>query len=901
MTSNRNHTLFRSAIAWLFIFSLAGAAEFHVSPTGNDTNSGAPTAMLRTISAAANLAQPGDTVTVHAGTYRERVNPPRGGTSDTNRITYQTAPGEPVVITGSEVVKNWERVTNDTWKATLPNKFFGASNPFDEQIYGSWYRSHGQPNHTGSVYLNGERLRESFSPDAVLKSVGGQPVWFAKADGNGGPVLMNFEWVRPAGGQPMSSMAASAENGDQAICIQFRSRWPFGYLKDGSILHFNGVDFGAGTDSLDIQAATLAKGGTVELHLGSLAGENLGSCWVTNTGDWERFAVFNLKLSRKLSGKQDLCFVLKAPPRDPNGSTIIWAQFPGGLNPNSAPVEIAARSAVFYPDKTGVNYITVCGFTLENAACNWAPPSAEQPGLIGPHWAKGWIIENNIIRNSRCSGISLGRPTFGHAHHYQKLQSKVYPETNGGQTEQQLVDYFENATWTKDEAGFHIIRNNHIYNCGQAGIVGCSGGAFSLIEGNDIHDICLGESFEGDEMAGIKLHFPVDTVIRNNHIYRCLRGVWLDWGAQGTLFERNLLHDNNNAQDIDIEVCHGPVLLANNLFLSQKAFGESSQGIALAHNLISGGVIACRPDGLSRDSYFYQPHDTVSAGKVGNPSGDWQIYNNLLAHVTISNVRNATLPVKLSGNVLVSGSTLASGPETYLMNIAAFKPSAGVSVSAASSAAKNGTQTQPCSEGGQNVGWIVDGSWLRYDNVDFGAGSESIAIRAAGAGAGGKIELRLDQADGELLGICNVTATGDWQKWQPFTAKIKPTAGKKNICLVFRPATGGEAGTGELVEPGFDAGLKLFQKADGWYLTVNEDNLWRDEAKCRLVTTELLGRAKIPNQAFTNPDGTPLAVDTDYFGNKRDGKNPFPGPFEISKGGTQTIKVWPIRQTTFAK
>jgi len=64
---------------------------------------------------------------------------------------------------------------------------------------------------------------------------------------------------------------------------------------------------------------------------------------------------------------------------------------------------------VFYPRETGRNFITVRGFTLEHAATNWAPPTAEQVGLIGTHWSKGWIIENNTISHSRCVGITLGK------------------------------------------------------------------------------------------------------------------------------------------------------------------------------------------------------------------------------------------------------------------------------------------------------------------------------------------------------------------------------------------------------------------------------------------------------------------------------------------------------------
>ncbi len=54
------------------------------------------------------------------------------------------------------------------------------------------------------------------------------------------------------------------------------------------------------------------------------------------------------------------------------------------------------RRTVFYPDQPGRNYITVRGFTLRHAATPWAPPTAEQIGLIGTHWSKGWIIENNV-------------------------------------------------------------------------------------------------------------------------------------------------------------------------------------------------------------------------------------------------------------------------------------------------------------------------------------------------------------------------------------------------------------------------------------------------------------------------------------------------------------------------
>jgi alpha-N-arabinofuranosidase len=113
-------TFFTLAALLLAPLSALHAAELHVAITGSDANPGTQAAPLRTIQRAADIAQPGDTVTVHAGVYRERVNPPRGGESDTKRIAYQAAPGEQVVITGAEAMKGWEKVAEDTWKVVIP-------------------------------------------------------------------------------------------------------------------------------------------------------------------------------------------------------------------------------------------------------------------------------------------------------------------------------------------------------------------------------------------------------------------------------------------------------------------------------------------------------------------------------------------------------------------------------------------------------------------------------------------------------------------------------------------------------------------------------------------------------------------------------------------------------------
>ena len=96
------------ALTALLVAASLHAAEYHVSTTGSDGNAGSKSKPFKTISAAAKVAQPGDIITVHEGLYRQRVNPPRGGTSDKNPIVYQAAGGEKVVLKGSEIIKGWK-------------------------------------------------------------------------------------------------------------------------------------------------------------------------------------------------------------------------------------------------------------------------------------------------------------------------------------------------------------------------------------------------------------------------------------------------------------------------------------------------------------------------------------------------------------------------------------------------------------------------------------------------------------------------------------------------------------------------------------------------------------------------------------------------------------------------
>jgi alpha-N-arabinofuranosidase len=332
-------------------------------------------------------------------------------------------------------------------------------------------------------------------------------------------------------------------------------------------------------------------------------------------------------------------------------TTTIWAQFKN-VDPNKELVEINVRPTVFYPEKPFMNFITVRGFTMEQAATNWAPPTAEQTGLIGTHWSRGWVIENNTIQYSKCSGIALGK--YGDEHDNNQTESA---EGYVGTIKRALA-----FGWDKSTIGGHIVRNNTIAYCEQTGIVGSMGCAFSIVQGNTIHDIHMRRLFTGAEMAGIKFHGAVDVQIMNNHIYRTDKGVWLDWMAQGTQVKNNLMYEND--LDIFLEVNHGPTLVANNLLLSRLSLLMNTNGAAFAHNIFGGAFSVFGYDG--RLTPYLKPHSTFMEALRDNPGGDMQFMNNL--YVMEANTKrydNALLPVTMQGNVYTKGTNQGPPVDFY--------------------------------------------------------------------------------------------------------------------------------------------------------------------------------------------------------------------------------------------
>ncbi|GAA2681941.1 carbohydrate-binding protein [Actinoplanes palleronii] len=103
--------------------------------------------------------------------------------------------------------------------------------------------------------------------------------------------------------------------------------------------------------------------------------------------------------------------------------------------------------------------------------------------------------------------------------------------------------------------------------------------------------------------------------------------------------------------------------------------------------------------------------------------------------------------------------------------------------------ASAGVQVETCSEGGQDVGYIANGDWLQFNNVNFGTGGvkDFVARVASGAGSGvsGLIEVRVDSRSNAPIGSFALGSTGGWQTWTSIPGNVSNVSGTHTVYLTF--------------------------------------------------------------------------------------------------------------------
>ncbi|HOU14403.1 MAG TPA: right-handed parallel beta-helix repeat-containing protein [Anaerolineae bacterium] len=162
--------------------------EIHVDnnhPHASDQNDGTMSHPFKTINAAAQVATPGTRVLIHAGTYRETVQPALGGLGPEKMISYEAYQGEAVIIKASVEVKDFKPSVGwrlfagfraappstegiKVWEIELNPEDFKGYNPFcavnilHDRLFIEYDKTDMTPylNRRGMVFVDGKPMKQ---------------------------------------------------------------------------------------------------------------------------------------------------------------------------------------------------------------------------------------------------------------------------------------------------------------------------------------------------------------------------------------------------------------------------------------------------------------------------------------------------------------------------------------------------------------------------------------------------------------------------------------------------------------------------------------------------------------------------------------------------------------------
>jgi len=186
---------------------------------------------------------------------------------------------------------------------------------------------------------------------------------------------------------------------------------------------------------------------------------------------------------------------------------------------------------------------------------------------------------------------------------------------------------------------------------------------------------------------------------------------------------------------------------------------------------------------------------TIMATYVDGHTQDvTQIAGYTNTHPEIALVTKGLITAKLKGSTDLTVSFKGEKGEavTTQINIDVVNPSPYIRNEAENYTTQSGIQAETCTDtgGGSDIGFIENGDWIKINNLDFGTGASSFNARAASAGSGGKIEIRMDSLTGSLAGTCIVAVTGGWQTWLTKSCKVTGMTGTHDIYLKFTGNSG---------------------------------------------------------------------------------------------------------------
>ncbi|HSZ56970.1 MAG TPA: carbohydrate-binding protein [Tepidisphaeraceae bacterium] len=738
------------------------STTWYVSTSGNDSNSGAFSAPFHTIQHAASIAHWGDTVMIFGGTYHEQVHPNQGG------ITFQAYNNQNVVVSGADPIGSWGGYSGSIYQSYMP-----------------WDLGEGN----NQVFVNGQMINEARWPNTSTNLTWPSTATVQGGGGNGNTVTI------------YDSHLSGGWTGGY-IQILPGSGW---YNQTGSI-----VGSGNGWLTFDYSQDTTwtaPRAGNSYYLFGKLQG-------LDSPGEWYR---------------------------DSSGHLYLWA--PNSANPNSLDIEVKHRDYAF--DLSGDANITLNGINIfaatiktDGGSSHLVINNMRATYISQSTWlTKGWsepnndgielngsnsLLENSTIAWSAGDGVYI---SGGNS----RVTNTVIHDVDYGQSDSAAIhNYGSNVT----------IDHNLIYNAARDGIIDQGWGA--QIISNTIHDVMLqtadgggiytvsqngsgsliawnaiynihehvnGDSPEWFSANGIFLDNSASNwTIENNVIANVDGGIKMNFWSTGNKVENNQIAGNVGSivGNGNTGSWAGGVITGNTLY---NSIALSNPGAYIAYNNYASGS----PNISSTGTPSADPLPPSASSGSGSPSSSGSSSSaSSSTYATSSSSSNSTSSgsssqggsSSKSNNSSQSGGssgasktggnsgTSSSGPRndypfTFIGPTRAPVPdpvSAFAPIAAGKASASLGTAPTP---DGSVIG--AAGNWLKFTSVNFGGGAAALnmVLAAVGKQTGLRVQLRLDNAKGAVIGTVKPPTAKRAKSAQMQSTKVKKVTGIHDLYLVF--------------------------------------------------------------------------------------------------------------------
>ena len=343
---------------------------------------------------------------------------------------------------------------------------------------------------------------------------------------------------------------------------------------------------------------------------------NMSAEFTTFTSDWSNDEKQRMQLRRGMifcNGKllRQVFRITELAKQD----DAFWVEDPGlrihfrlskDVDPAGAAFEVTAREQCFAPAERGLGWIRVSGFIFDNAADGVPVP---QRAMVGTCRGHHWIIEDCTISWANSTGLDVGNGSW-HA-----------PEKPTG-----------------TPRGNHIIRRNHVSDCGVCGMAGVTCVDGTLVEDNTVERIGAMNIERIWETGGLKFHVCKGVLIRRN-VFRHIThapGVWLDYLNENCRITGNVFADISSLNGgIYLEVSQAPNLIDHNLFWNIRNDGGPERQWGGAGVCVDTGEKAIIVHNLFcnlHDNYAVRCHLGQAGRVVGGRTGlcrNQRVLNNV--------------------------------------------------------------------------------------------------------------------------------------------------------------------------------------------------------------------------------------------------------------------------------